>query len=292
MSISPLPQVEAACACIQFDVRRGDVVSNLASAEQGLREAAAQGARLAVLPEMWPTSFLPAVTDALLDASRKAEDAITRLSAELRITVVGGGYEARDGKVFNRALVVDSGRVAGSYRKVHLFTPHAEPKQFAAGDDPLIVDTAAGRIGVLICYDIRFPELVRYLFYKKAEVLAVPAQWPEARAAHWRALLVARAIENQAYVLGCNRTGSEASLKSSDPLMFSGDSRIVDPSGETLAAGAGEPGPVVAPIELRKVRTMRRALPITRDRRPALYQRLWAPIWGIREVPRDRTERE
>ena len=289
MPIRTPPPPEIAGACIQFDVRRGDVVSNLASAEQGLREAAAQGARLAVLPEMWPTSFLPEVTDAVLQASRKAEDAVTRLAAELQLTVVGGGYEARDGKLFNRALVVDGGRVVGAYRKIHLFTPHAEAKQFTPGEEPLVVDTSAGRIGVLICYDIRFPELVRYLFYKKAEILAVPAQWPESRAGHWRALLVARAIENQAYVLGCNRTGAEPPLKSSEPLLFSGDSRIVDPSGETLAAGAGEATPVVGTLELRKVRTMRRALPITRDRRPTLYQRLWSPVWArdaARESPR------
>jgi predicted amidohydrolase len=239
---------------------------------------------------MWPTSFLPEVTDAVLQASRKAEDAVTRLSAELQVTVVGGGYEARDGKLFNRALVADRGRVVGTYRKIHLFTPHGEAKQFTPGDDPLVVDTSAGRLGVLICYDIRFPELVRWLFYKKAEVLAVPAQWPQARTAHWRALLVARAIENQAYVLGCNRTGSEPSLKGGEPLLFSGDSRIVDPSGESLAAAAGDAAPIVAPLELRKVRTMRRALPITRDRRPAVYQRLWAPLWtrdATRESPRD-----
>ncbi len=275
------------CACVQFNVKRGDVGHNLEAAVAGIRQAAAQGARLMVLPEVWTTSFVKEVSPSLLDASGAAEAEVTRMSRELGIVVVGGGLERVDGRVYNRALLIDRGRVLGSYRKIHLFTPHAEPRYFAAGAVPLIADTSVGRIGVVICYDIRFPELIRYYFLKKVEILAVPSQWPEARAAHWRTLLKARAVENEMFVAGCNRTGAESSLKNQDPLSFPGDSRIVDPMGETLGAGAGEDAPVVAAIEPRKVRTMRRILPIHRDRRPDVYAAIWRGAWEADDGRRD-----
>ena len=271
------PEVATIGACVQFDVRRGDVEHNVARMTEGLQAAAQGGARLVVLPEMWTTSFTPTVTPELVAASRAAEQRMIELSATLGLVVVGGGLAEHDGKHFNHALIVDAGRVLGDYRKIHLFTPNAEHRVLAAGDEPVIADTSVGRIGVLLCYDIRFPELVRWHFYRKAEILAVPAQWPEARAAHWRALLTARAIENQAWVLGCNRFGVEASMRQNENLLFPGDSRIIDPMGEIVATGAGEDSLILAELELRRVRTMRRILPVARDRRPALYLKWWMP---------------
>lgn len=268
------------CACVQFDVKRGDVDQNLENATAGIKAAAAEGARLAVLPEMWPTSFVKEVTDSLLEATARAEAAVVELSREHGMVVVGGGLEKHDGQLFNRSLVVDCGNIVGSYRKIHLFSPHAENRHLSAGDAPLIADTSLGRIGVMICYDIRFPELVRYYFYKSTDILAVPSQWPEARAEHWRVLLKARAIENEMFVVGCNRTGVEGSMKTDESLHFPGDSRIIDPMGETLGSGTGESEPVVAEIELRKVQSMRRILPIRKDRRLDVYEQLWPGNWS------------
>jgi predicted amidohydrolase len=271
------------CACIQFNVKRGDVDHNRKRAVACIRAAAEAGAKLVILPEMWPTSFVETVTDSLLEASREAEEAVIGLSKDYRAVVVGGGLDRQDGQIFNRALVVDSGKVLGSYRKIHLFSPHGENRHMSAGHEPLIADTSLGRIGVLICYDIRFPELVRYYFYRNVDILAVPSQWPEARAEHWRVLLKARAIENEMFVAGCNRTGVESSLKTNENLHFPGDSRIIDPMGETLGAGTGEEGPVVAEIEPRKVQSMRRILPIRKDRRLDVYEQLWQRNWSREE---------
>jgi hypothetical protein len=114
----------------------------------------------------------------------------------------------------------------------------------------------------MICYDIRFPELARYYFHKGVEMLLVPAQWPEVRSQHWRSLLRARAIENQMFVLGCNRTGHEASLKrGGDMLTFTGDGRIVDPTGEILASGTGESNLLIAAFEPRTARTAATSAP-------------------------------
>jgi predicted amidohydrolase len=267
------------CACVQFDVRRGDVARNRSAAVAGLRQAAAQGARLAVLPELWTTSFVPEVGDGLLAESLAAEQEVIDLSGELGLVIVGGGIEREGSATYNRALVIDSGAVLGRYRKVHLFSVNAEQRTMTAGDRPLIADTSVGRIGVVICYDLRFPELVRYYFYRHVEILVVTAQWPEARATHWRTLLRARAIENEMFVVGCNRTGHETSLKNDELLVFPGNSRIVDPMGEPLTTGTGDDGPVLAEIEKRKIQAMRRLLPLLKDRRPQVYQSIWQPTW-------------
>ena len=158
----------------------------------------------------------------------------------------------------------------------HLFSANLEHRYHAAGDQPCVVDTDAGKIGVMLCYDIRFPELSRHYFHQGAEVLVVPGQWPEARAQHWRTLLRARAIENELFVIGCNRTGQEPSLRTDEPVSFPGDGRIIDPMGEILATGNGDAGATLATIELRKVRTMRRVLPIAADLRPEVYKQLLA----------------
>ena len=274
------PPADFLSACLQFDVRRGEVAANLASAEHCLRAAKVAGARLAVLPELWSTSFDKSYPPTLLAAALDADARLARLSGELHMVIVGSSLESSVGKVFNRAQVLDCGEAVASYRKIHLFSPNAEHRGLTAGTHPVVVDTSAGRIAVLVCYDIRFPELVRWPFYHQAEILVVPAQWPETRAHHWRALVDARAIENQMFVVGCNRTGSETSLKTDDQLVFPGNSRIVDPMGELVACGNGEDGPVMAAIDLRKVKTMRRMMPIEKDRRPALYRDLWAGPWS------------
>jgi predicted amidohydrolase len=267
-------------ACIQFDVRRGDVTENLRQAEEGIAAAARDGARLCVLPEMWSTSFLPTYDAATLAAAATAEETLQRLSLQHDLVAIGSSVESADGALFDCARVYDQGRLLGRYRKIHLFSPHAEHRHFRAGDEALVVDSSAGRIGVLICYDLRFPELARYYFHKSVEILAVPAQWPEARSQHWRSLLRARAIENEFFVVGCNRTGTDTSLKSEESLTFPGDGRIVDPTGEVLVAGSGDAGPLIANLELRTARTMRRILPVARDQRPSVYRRLWDDAWA------------
>jgi len=270
--------------CLQFHVESGEVESNLATVQTGAAEAGADGAELLVLPELWTTSFLKEPSPEIAERSARAEDAVLEMSGDLGVVVIGSAIEMDDGgsgppRYFNRARVFDHGREVGSYRKVHLFSPNAEHRIHHPGEHPLVVDTSVGRMGVLVCYDLRFPELVRYYFYKGVEMLVVPAQWPEARSTHWRTLVRARAIENEVFVIGCNRTGQEHSLKTGEVLPFPGDSRIVDPMGEVLASGSGEQGTVSAEIDLRKTRTMRRLLPVMKDQRPEVYRHLWRDAW-------------
>jgi len=261
-------------ACVQFDVASGDVAANVVSMQTGIEEAVAAGARLCVLPELWSTSFLTNFDDALFELVSEADDRLRELSKQHSLVVVGSTIESENDKVYNTARVYQRGETLGSYRKMHLFSPNLEHRHHTAGDLPCVVETEFGKLGVLICYDIRFPELARHYFHQGAEVLVVPGQWPEARAQHWRTLLRARAIENELFVIGCNRTGQEPSLRTDEPVSFPGDGRIIDPTGEILAAGNGDAGAVVGAIELRKVRTMRRILPVAADLRPEIYRQM------------------
>ncbi|MBL8724896.1 MAG: carbon-nitrogen family hydrolase [Planctomycetes bacterium] len=266
-------------ACVQFDVRQGDVAANLTAVRDGITEAIAAGATLVVLPELWATSFLAEYDAATLAEAAAAEREVRELSAQHGLCVIGSNVEASGDHLHNTVQIYDHGRWLGAYRKLHLFSPNLEDRRLSPGDQPLVVDTSCGRLGVLVCYDLRFPELARYYFHCGVEILTVPGQWPEARAQHWRTLLRARAIEDQMFVLGCNRTGQEPSQRNGEPMAFPGDSRIVDPTGEVLAAGAGAAGVILAPIELRKARTVRRILPVARDQRPKVYRALFEAAW-------------
>jgi predicted amidohydrolase len=270
---------EFVAACVQFDVRQGDVAANLTAVREGIAEAVAAGAALVVLPELWATSFLAEYDAATLAEATAAEREVRELSAQHALCVVGSNVEVAGEVLHNTVQVYDHGRWLGAYRKLHLFSPNLEDRRLTPGDAPLVVDTSCGRLGVLICYDLRFPELARYYFHCGVEVLAVPGQWPEARAQHWRTLLRARAIENQMFVVGCNRTGQEPSQRNGEAMAFPGDGRIIDPTGEVLAAGSGAAGALVAPIELRKARTVRRILPVARDQRPSVYRTLFEAAW-------------
>lgn len=269
-------------ACIQFNVERGAVESNLARVQTLAAPAVDQGAQLLVLPEMWSTSFVAEPDRDLAKQAQVADEAIRELSADLDAMIIGSSLEFElggEGAYFNTARVFDRGTELASYRKIHLFSPNAEHRIHSGGDAPAILDTRFGRLGLLVCYDIRFPELVRYMFYKGAEILVVPAQWPEPRSEHWRTLVRARAIENEMFVIGCNRTGQESSLKNEDSLPFPGDSRIVDPMGVVLASGSGEDGAVCAEIDPKKVRTMQRLIPVKKDQRPQVYREIWRDAW-------------
>lgn len=265
---------EFLAACVQFDIASGDVDTNVATMLSGIEEAVAAGARLCVLPELWSTSFLTEFDAGLFERVREADEALRAASEQHSLVAVGSSIEADGDAIYNTARVYQRGELLASYRKIHLFSPNLEHRHHQAGDQPCVVDTEVGRLGVLICYDIRFPELARAYFHRGAEILVVPGQWPEARAQHWRTLLRARAIENELFVIGCNRTGTEASLRTDEPMQFPGDSRMIDPTGEILATGNGDPGAVTAGIELRKVRTMRRILPVAADLRPEVYRQL------------------
>lgn len=253
-------------AALQFNVKQGDVDANLAYVREALTRAAAQGVQLAVLPEMWSTGFAYKNLNELAKRTAGIVEELLELSGRLKLVICGSMPEP-DGvdKVFNTIFLIDNGKLAGTYRKIHLFSLLKEDLAFAGGDKWLLADTSIGKVGVIICYDLRFPELTRRLAVEGAQVICVPAQWPKPRQEHWRALLRARAIENQLFVVSCNACGMIGKLD------FFGMSMIIDPKGEVLAESGEEEGEIVAQLDMQVMVDWRAQIPCFNDRKPEYY---------------------
>jgi len=252
-------------AAIQFNVRQGDVDANLAYVRSALRRVAGSGANLVVLPEMWSSGFAYRNLNELANRTAAIVEELLELSRELKLVIVGSMPEPHGEKVFNTVHVADNGTLAGIYRKLHLFSLLGEEKAFDRGDGWLLADTSLGKIGVIICYDLRFPELSRRLALEGAAAICVPAQWPRPRQEHWRTLLRARAIENQLFVVACNACGLIGKLD------FFGMSLIIDPKGELLAEAGETEGEISSPLDLQLMADWRAQIPCFNDRRPELY---------------------
>ncbi|MEM9800209.1 MAG: nitrilase-related carbon-nitrogen hydrolase [Planctomycetota bacterium] len=274
-------------ATLELDVRTGDVEGNLRAAREALGRAAEGGAQLASLPEMWPTSFVASAGGDTFEASGEAVGALADLAAELGVVTVGSAFAAGDeGELpTNRAHVLAGGRVVAHYDKVHLFSPTAEHLAFSAGETPPPVFEHPGlgaRIAPIICYDLRFPAVARAAFRAGAEILVTVAQWPDARAPHWRALVRGRAAELEGFVVACNRLGVDEIGRRKLRLSFSGDSAVVRPSGEPSEAIAQEEIEAVGrrasrvtlyDIDVDEARSLRRQVPVANDERVDLIRR-------------------
>lgn len=252
-------------AAIQFTVQQGDVDANLAYIRNALARVAGQGANLVVLPEMWSSGFAYRTLNELAQRTAAIVEELLELSRELKLVIVGSLPEPHGEKVFNTVYMVDNGSLVGTYRKLHLFSLLGEDKAFDSGDTWLLAETSIGRIGVIICYDLRFPELSRRLALEGAEVICVPAQWPKPRQEHWRTLLRARAIENQLFIVSCNACGTIGKLE------FFGMSMIIDPKGEVLSESGEAEGEIFAQLDMQAMTDWRAQIPCFNDRRPELY---------------------
>ncbi|NLI33506.1 MAG: carbon-nitrogen family hydrolase [Deltaproteobacteria bacterium] len=252
--------------CCQFDVIPGDVDRNMSAVESRLPRFAGAGCNLLVLPEMWSCSFpyptLPEMAARTPEILRRVEE----WAASYGMVLVGSLPEAGDGQIYNTSFVVDAtGKVAGKYRKAHLFSLLGEHLHFGRGESPLVCSTIAGSIGVMICYDLRFPELARRLALDGAEILCVSAQWPRERIDHWSALLRARAIENQLFVVACNGSGTE------NRLQYGGSSSIISPTGTVLAGETPDGDPPLAALDFSEMENFRQRIPCFADRVPKVY---------------------
>lgn len=254
--------------CAQMRVS-DDKERNLRAVDDAVSEAAARGAKLLVLPEMclWrgPEAEIASAAESLGGPSvSRMADAARRAG----ITVVAGSiYERADGRAlpFNTSVVLGpDGTMLAAYRKIHLFDVSIpgrvevrESDRMAPGDDVVCVDTEVGRLGLTICYDLRFPELYRRLVRDGATLVCVPAAFTHATgAAHWEVLLRARAIENQAYVLAPNQVGPTTE----GPPVWGGTS-IIGPWGEVLARAPDTECVIVAEVDPEHQASVRAGLP-------------------------------
>ncbi|MEM2191066.1 MAG: carbon-nitrogen family hydrolase [Archaeoglobaceae archaeon] len=212
-------------------------------------------ANLVILPELFNTGLYE---NCLLSVEKleKELEMILKLSKERDLVIVAGVAEKSDA-LYNSAVVINRGEILGIYRKNLLFPLNREKEFFKSGNRLEVFETPIGRIGVLICYEIRFPELARRLMKKGAEIIAVPAEFPKQRIEHWKTLLRARAIENQLFVAGVNCVEGD--------LDYGGNSMLVDPEGKVLLEAGTYQEVLMADIDLADVQKTREKLPFLKD---------------------------
>jgi predicted amidohydrolase len=255
-------------ALIQMDLALGRPEVNRDRAAKLVREAAA-GADLVMLPEMWTTGYaLPELAGKLADRDGEPTGPLLAgLARECGIYLAGSAADERAGRVYNLATVYGpDGRRLAEYSKVHLVPMMNEPQYLAPGERAVVADLGGVKAGLAICYDLRFPELHRAMALGGAQLLLIPAEWPAQRLHHWRTLVMARAIENQCFVLACNRCGRD------EANAFPGHSLVVDPWGNILAEGGEGEEIVRAEIDIAQVAEIRAKVPVFRDRRPEAYR--------------------
>jgi len=266
-------------ACIQMTSRR-DKAANLETAERLLAQSAATGADVVVLPEKWNAIGDADVLHGAAEPLEQGEsvEAMAMWARQHGVTLVGGSItERREGreKLSNTSLVFDpEGNLVARYRKIHLFdvevggVTYLESEAEEPGDEPVVVDVEGWRIGLSVCYDVRFPELYRILTLEGAELLTVPAHFTTPTGKdHWHVLLRARAIENQYFVAAPAQVGETLPGKPAY-----GRSLIVDPWGIVVAQAPDEETVISAELDRARLREIREKLPSLRNRQADAYR--------------------
>ena len=249
-------------AAIQHDIAWEDPKANFEALAPRIAGAAATGARLVVLTEMYATGFSMRTEVTAEPIDGPATSFLVEQAARHDVWLAGSVAEraVEGARPFNTLVLAAPDGAVHRYRKIHPFTYSGEDDYFQAGDEHVTVRVDDLRVTLFVCYDLRFADEF-WATAHDTDAYLVPANWPETRRLHWRTLLRARAIENQAYVVGVNRVGTGGKLA------YAGDSAIVDPMGEALASAAGGEALLVCDIDAATVERIRDRFRFLQDRR-------------------------
>jgi predicted amidohydrolase len=250
---------------LQLDIRWMQQKVNFQRTREFLLSAQIPPGSLVLLPEMFATGFDvkdPLAADGHEHHLEKTGDFLRQLAQELQCTIQGSGVtESHSGKRQNIvSIFAPSGEHLASYQKIHPFSHGYEKVFFESGDTIVNYHWQDVSVCPFICYDLRFPEIFRHGVNHGAQIFTVVANWPRQRTAHWRTLLQSRAIENQAFVIGVNRTGKDPWLE------YEGNSMIIAPDGSILAEADEQEQIISAQIDINHLHHLRDEFPVLEDR--------------------------
>jgi len=247
-------------ALIQREIIAHDPAGNLLSTLETMEKCAEQDIDLFVLSELWATGLIDPTEPSSLALAENIDgptiESLSEFCRSKEVYVLAGTLALRIGnELANAAILIDrSGEIVLQYSKIHLFSAMGEDMIYTPGDRLFAAEVDGIGVGVVICYDLRFPSIMRKLARSGCEVIIVPAMWPEARINHWETLLRARAIENQVFMVGANGLGNQHGF------FFPGHSMIVGPSGEALNTPEMRESVIVRKLDLAQLRKLRREI--------------------------------
>jgi len=247
-------------ACIQWDIVWENKAANYDIVKTMVNQANIAPQSIIVLPEMFDTGFSLNIENTC-DDQNSSKIFLSTLAKQTQCTIIAGiTIKNKNNKGENQSITISpKGEILCKYTKLHPFTLGEEDQYFDAGGQTEIFNIEDFTFAPLICYDLRFPETFRSTALQGAHVYSVIANWPKKRADHFATLLKARAIENQAYVIGVNRTGSDPNLD------YAGGSQIISPIGEILACAGDQPTVIQATIRLASQLDYRQGFPVLND---------------------------
>lgn len=252
---------------IQWQIIPGDIDRNLDKAERLVATAAPGEDDVILLPEMFSSGFDYQNLGEMADRFESVMRWMGDMATGYRAGVAGSVPTRKADGIANTMVFVDkAGKVSASYEKIHLFSVADENLHFIAGHKTVVAQHEGLGVGLAICFDLRFPEMIRNLCDKGAIMVLVSAQWPQARVDHFRDFTRVRAMENQIFVAACNSCGSDGK-----GLVLGGGSSVVGPSGEVKGVLGTEEGFLTVKIDLDEVKLVREKFPVLKVRRKDLF---------------------
>lgn len=253
---------------LQMQIKLGDFTANQITIHRLIEKSMQETPDIIALPEMWNIGFFPRPLKEFADPNgEKSQTFLSDLAKEYNVNIVGGSIaRITNNQLYNTNYTFDrSGKLVASYDKIHLFSPAKEDKLFTPGEKYIVFELDGVKCAVVICYDLRFCELVRSLTLQNIDLLFVPAAWPVERKMHWEILSQARAIENQCFLAAINGSGNFHKFH------LCGNSMLINPWGDILAKATEVESIITAELNLQLLQEIRASINVFNDRRPDLY---------------------
>ncbi len=245
----------------QYAIAFGDPGQNLERIRRYAETAAREQSQLLILPELCLHGYHKS---SILAGGQfhlpQLKDTLAGIAVQYKVGIIGTYVESvADARYNTMAYIHNDGTLLAAYRKKHLFQPMKEHLFFSPGSELCVASTSPAKLGFAVCYDLRFPEQFRKMTAQGAEMFIIPAEWPQVRLDHWLTLLKARAIENLAWVVGCNCTGMIYKT------LFGGNSVVISPWGDVIFQATEKEGVYTLDVNMETVRSIRREKPFLKD---------------------------